>query len=106
MLRRDLLKGIAAATALQGMSWSGLKALAGTMAAGRRVRPSDAAWPKAASWQKLNDAVGGNLLDVKELFAACEPDPKNAACGDVLGKAGQVRDEQRRFIDDAEAAAE
>jgi FAD/FMN-containing dehydrogenase len=84
MLRRDLLKGIAAATALQGMSWQGLKALAGALPGLRRVRPSDAAWPKAASWQTLNDAVGGNLIDVKALFAACEPDAKNAACGDVL----------------------
>ena len=84
MLRRDLLKGIAAATALQGMSWQGLKALAGAMPGLRRVRPSDAAWPATASWQKLNDAVGGNLIDVKALFAACEPDAKNAACGDVL----------------------
>ena len=84
MLRRDLLKGIAAATALQGMSWQGLQALAGTMPGLRRVRPSDAAWPNAARWQTLNDAVGGNLLDVKALFAPCEADVKNAACGDVI----------------------
>ena len=84
MLRRDLLKGIAAATALQGMSWQSLRALAGAMPGMRRVRPTDANWPAAASWRKLNDAVGGNLVDGKSLFAACEADAKSAACGDVL----------------------
>jgi hypothetical protein len=84
MLRRDLLKGIAVATVVQGISWQGLRAFAGAMPGFRRVRPTDAAWPSAARWQKLNDTVGGNLIDVKALFAACEPDAKNAACGDVL----------------------
>ena len=82
MLRRDILKGMAAATALQGMSWQSLKAFAGS--GFRRVRPSDAAWPSAARWQTLNDAIGGNLLKVPSLFAPCEADVKGAACGDVL----------------------
>ncbi|HUO92736.1 MAG TPA: FAD-binding protein [Rhizomicrobium sp.] len=84
MLRRDLLKGIAVATVVQGMSFPGLRALADAMPGFRRVRPGDAAWPSAASWRTLNDAVGGNLLDVKALFAPCDPNPKNAACGDIL----------------------
>ena len=45
-----------------------------------RVRPSDPAWPDPASWQKLGDAVGGNLIKVQSLFAACESLPQGAAC--------------------------
>jgi len=46
----------------------------------RRVRPRDAAWPTAASWQKLKEAVGGNLIEVHSLFGACEKEPGGAAC--------------------------
>ena len=81
MLRRDLLKGIAAATVLQGFSLTSLRAFASGF---RRTRPGDAAWPSAASWQKLNEAVGGNLIKVPPLFAPCEADAKGAACGDVV----------------------
>jgi len=35
------------------------------------VRPSDPAWPSAASWEKLKQAVGGNLIEVRSLFASC-----------------------------------
>lgn len=81
MLRRDLLKGMAVATALQGFSLASVRAFA---AGFRRVRPGDAAWPSAASWQKLNDAVGGNLIKVQPLFAACEADAKGEACADIF----------------------
>ena len=50
----------------------------------RRVRPSDAGWPSAAEWQKLNDAVGGKLIKVQSLFASCEVDPKSASCVEAL----------------------
>jgi len=46
----------------------------------RRVRPRDAAWPTAASWQKLKEAVGGNLIEVHSLFGAREKEPGGAAC--------------------------
>src|SRR5246127_2422144 len=49
----------------------------------RRVRPSDPAWPNQASWQELNDALGGNLIKVQSLFAACEAQPQGAACLDA-----------------------
>ncbi|MGH6878279.1 MAG: FAD-dependent oxidoreductase [Rhizomicrobium sp.] len=81
MLRRDFLKTTAAAAVLQGISLKGLRAFA---AGFRRARPSDAAWPKAASWRKLSDAVGGNLIKVQSLLAPCEADAKSAACSDVL----------------------
>src|SRR5437879_969538 len=45
-----------------------------------RVRPGDPGWPSEAGWQKLKDAVGGNLIAVHPLFAACEKEPGAAAC--------------------------
>jgi FAD/FMN-containing dehydrogenase len=50
----------------------------------RRVRPSDPAWPSAAQWEKLNQAVGGNLLNPQALFAPCSSDARRVACTDVL----------------------
>ena len=50
----------------------------------RRVRPSDADWPSAAEWQRLNDAVRGKLIKVQSLFASCEVDPKSASCVEAL----------------------
>ncbi|HEX4080489.1 MAG TPA: FAD-binding oxidoreductase [Rhizomicrobium sp.] len=81
MLRRDFLKTMAAVVALQGLSLTGLRAFASGF---RRVRPGDAAWPGAASWQKLSNAVGGNLIKVRSLFVTCQADAKSAACIDVL----------------------
>jgi len=50
----------------------------------RRVRPSDPAWPSTASWDRLKQDVGGNLIKVQPLFAACETEPKSAECLEVL----------------------
>ncbi|MBV9061769.1 MAG: FAD-binding oxidoreductase [Alphaproteobacteria bacterium] len=79
MRRRDLLKTAAAAAALSP----------GVLAASpapllRRVRLGDPGWPVPAEWQKLKRAVGGNLIEVHPLFAGCTPDPRGAACQDVL----------------------
>src|ERR1700738_2827311 len=49
-----------------------------------RVRPGDPAWPAAASWAKLKEDVGGNLIDVHPLFGACESAPDGADCLDAL----------------------
>jgi len=46
----------------------------------RRVRPTDAAWPDAKSWEKLNEAVSGNLIKVQALFQGCQAEPKGLAC--------------------------
>jgi hypothetical protein len=46
----------------------------------RRVRPSDSAWPGAAEWQSLKSAVGGNLIEVRALFAPCEASSESEAC--------------------------
>ena len=59
-------------------------AQAGTRRTRRRVRPSDPNWPTAASWAKLKEAVGGNLIEVHSLFEACQAEPAGAACLDAL----------------------
>ena len=84
--RRDLLKG-AAAVAVQASaipSWAAAPC-ADSPKVLRRVRPSDPGWPKSDSWPKLNEAVGGNLIPVRPLFAACATNEKSAVCQDVFG---------------------
>jgi FAD/FMN-containing dehydrogenase len=44
-----------------------------------RVRPSETAWPDAASWERLNRDVGGRLIKVKPLLAGCG-NVNDAAC--------------------------
>jgi FAD/FMN-containing dehydrogenase len=84
MHRRNLLKGVAALPLLT--LGSALPARSAAVATPlRRVRPGDPAWPTAADWQKLNDAVGGALLPGQSLFGACERDRGSAACKDALG---------------------
>src|SRR5262245_24650588 len=45
----------------------------------RRRRPSDAAWPSPAAWQRLNEAVGGNLILVEFPLAILKNAPESAA---------------------------
>src|SRR5437763_12146266 len=88
MDRRTLLKS-SLALAAQSAIWPALPSWAAAPCAApkvvRRVRPTDPAWPKAETWRKLNDAVGGNLISVHPLFGPCGTDEKSAACTDVLG---------------------
>jgi FAD/FMN-containing dehydrogenase len=83
MRRRSLLAGLAAAAAVPAIAWPRFPAFAAMARTMRRVRPSDPAWPKAASWQKLKDAVGGNLVEVHSLFGDCPAAPDGAACTDM-----------------------
>jgi len=84
MKRRNLLRTISMLPLLSG----GLAALCDPSKAAKaaiprtkqRVRPSDSAWPSAASWAQLKEAVGGNLLAVHSLFDSCGTEPKGAAC--------------------------
>jgi FAD/FMN-containing dehydrogenase len=46
----------------------------------RRVRPSDPAWPDAASWAKLRETVEGNLIEVRAMFESCAAEPDGAVC--------------------------
>jgi len=50
----------------------------------RRCRPGDPAWPSAASWARLNQAVGGHLIKVQSPWAACAPAPDGASCTDLF----------------------
>ena len=83
MRRRDLLKGMAAAVALQP-NFVPLFATNARASAFSRVRPGAAGWPNAESWAKLNEAVGGNLIAAPAPFGACAPDPKDAPCVDAV----------------------
>jgi len=77
--RRNVLKRLAALPLLSlARALPARSAPAGTP--GARVRPTDAAWPGSGEWQKLNAAVGGTLLPVQPLFAACGSAPDGAAC--------------------------
>jgi FAD/FMN-containing dehydrogenase len=83
MHRRNLLKGVASLPVL---------ALAPALLAPppaaapplQRVRPGNPAWPSAADWRKLDDAVGGTLLEVRALFSACQSDPGGPGCKEAL----------------------
>lgn len=59
----------------------------GARVAWRRVRPTDPEWPSTADWDGLKQVVGGNLIQVRPLFAACAADPKGAECLDALHNA-------------------
>ena len=77
-----MLKGMAAVVALQPDFL--FRVAANAAAASSRVRPGDAAWPSAASWARLNEAVGGNLIAAPAPFGACATDPKGAPCVDAV----------------------
>jgi hypothetical protein len=49
-----------------------------------RVRPSDPAWPSAASWARLKEQVEGNLIEVHPLFGACNGAPNGVDCLEAL----------------------
>lgn len=89
MKRRDFLSSLAVAAA------STLPPVIPVSVAGRpaklsyrRVRPTDAAWPDAAKWAKLNEAVGGNLIKVGALFQRCRAEPDGAGCLDAYKNIG------------------
>ena len=91
MNRRDLLKTAISIQVLSGTTANAV-ALAASKTGGAsrfksRVRPSDPAWPSTAKWDNLKNDVGGNLIKVQPLFAACATDPKGATCAEVLGNA-------------------
>ena len=79
MHRRKLLTSVAALPLL-----SLAPCLPAAPAPLRRVRPGDPAWPNAADWRKLDDAVGGTLLEVRALFSACQSDGGSVGCRDAL----------------------
>jgi hypothetical protein len=85
MRRRNLLRAAALLPLLSG-GWPRVFGAAAKSVSPRlqhRVRPSDPSWPDAASWAKLKDEVGGNLLEVPPLFGSCQSAPDGASCLDA-----------------------
>jgi FAD/FMN-containing dehydrogenase len=92
MNRRDILKsamhipvlcgGLSAASAVAAAKAAASKSSG--VGSRSRVRPSDPGWPSSASWEHLQASVGGNLIKVQRLLAACAADPKGVACVDTL----------------------
>ncbi len=92
MKRRNLLRTVAMLPLLSG----GFAALFAPAKAGkravksvtlRRARPSDPTWPSEASWDKLKQDVGGTLIKVQPLYAACAMEPNGAVCLEALRSA-------------------
>ena len=85
MHRRALLKAAAAAATLAFTSGSPATAASPVF---RRVRPGDPGWPDAASWRRLNETVGGELIEGRPLFSPCAPSGEAAACADLDSNLG------------------
>src|SRR6202451_1332232 len=86
MDRRTLLKRLPAVPLLPTL-WPYLSIAKQTppaKSAFRRVRPGDPSWPSAASWEKLKQQVGGNLIPVQFPPTACQGASESASCQDVL----------------------
>jgi FAD/FMN-containing dehydrogenase len=79
VLRRQLLKQAAilpVVAALPRAAW----AQPTDLALARRIRPGDPTWPSAEAWEGLKQAVGGELVQPKTIWAACEAAPGSADC--------------------------
>jgi hypothetical protein len=87
MERRTLLKHLAALPFLPSLAslFSAAEpARAATKPLVRRVRPGDPSWPTAASWDKLKQQVGGNLIPVEFPLTPCESASQSAACQEIF----------------------
>ena len=78
MNRRDFLRS---AAALPLLAAGRAAAVQPTVA---RVRPSDAAWPSPASWERLRQQIGGRLVAVRSPLAACRDAPVGDACREIF----------------------
>lgn len=92
MKRRDLLGAVVVLPLLTAGSAAPLSSAPGAPRAAkrmtlRRVRPSDPQWPSNTDWGMLKQQVGGNLIEVRPLFAACATEPKGGDCLDALKNA-------------------
>ena len=75
MNRREFLKASGAVSLSQLWSRSAFAS-----PAIRRVRPADPSWPSKEAWKHLNEAVGGNLIQVDFPMNACMSSSQNADC--------------------------
>ena len=87
MNRRTLLKHLAAIPLLPRL-WPNLSTLLQNALPSkpslRRVHSSDPSWPSPASWEKLKQQVGGQLIAVQFPLAACQSASDSASCQDIL----------------------
>jgi FAD/FMN-containing dehydrogenase len=81
MKRRDFVQALIAAPALASVL---PRACLAAGAPASRVRPRDAAWPSAASWERLNQATGGRLIKVRSPVDACRDAPLGPECRNVF----------------------
>ncbi len=88
LARRAVLQSLATAAALLPM---GQIPTLGAPPVMRRLGPGDPDRPSPTIWEQLNQAVGGQLIRVKPLLAACEEGPNSAACSDLLHGVGSER---------------
>ncbi|KAJ5720244.1 FAD-binding type 2 [Penicillium malachiteum] len=50
-----------------------------------RCRPGDDCWPSKATWDQLNETIGGNLAQLRPVGAVChEADYIESACNDLI----------------------
>src|SRR3984885_7231971 len=88
MRRRHLLRMAALTPFLPpvlGSSFSQVTSGASSAISRRsRVRPTDREWPNESAWQRLNTAVGGNLIKTAPLFTPCVSEPGGRACREVM----------------------
>lgn len=64
--------------------WSRRLLAAGVSSPFRRRRPSDPDWPSPAQWDRLNRAVGGNLIRIASPLAECVGAPHGGACSHLF----------------------
>ena len=82
MNRRTFLKGIGSAAIGSILPILPRRLSASTVF--RRRRPSDASWPSKAAWERLNTAVGGNLIPVNFPLMQLKTDPAGDAAKNLL----------------------
>jgi FAD/FMN-containing dehydrogenase len=83
MQRRRLLKSVASLPLLALPAGLGTRRGAAAVPQ-QRVRPGESGWPTAADWRKLDEAVGGNLMEVRALFSDCDSDRGSTGCKEAL----------------------
>jgi hypothetical protein len=50
----------------------------------RRVRPGDPDWPSPVEWNRLQEAVGGRLINVESPLTGCAGNPETPVCQELL----------------------
>jgi len=87
MKRRTLLK-LAAAIPLSSLFGNLQKTIAKNFPSAKlfqpRVRPSDPKWPNSASWEKLKEQVGGNLIEIHSPLDSYKSDPNSESSKELL----------------------